>query len=62
MRSYAELLEASGYANRPKDFEDLIRILDTEIRLITPTEPEGKEAGSRLQSSRRGSRTRNTTN
>ena len=44
MRSYAELLEASGYGNRPKDFDDLIRILDNEIRLITPTDPEGKEA------------------
>ncbi len=43
MRSYAELLEASGYANRPRDFDDLIRILDKEIRLITPTDPEGKE-------------------
>ena len=28
MRSEAELLEASGYANRPRDFDDLIRILD----------------------------------
>jgi eukaryotic-like serine/threonine-protein kinase len=42
MRSYADLLDASGYANRPRDFEDLIRILDSEIRLITPTDPEGK--------------------
>ncbi|MDP1559788.1 MAG: protein kinase [Pirellulaceae bacterium] len=45
MRSYAELLEASGYGNRPKDFDDLIRILDSEIRLITPTDPEGIEKG-----------------
>ena len=44
MRSYAELLEASGYGGRPKDFDDLIRILDNEIRLITPTDPEGKDA------------------
>jgi serine/threonine protein kinase/tetratricopeptide (TPR) repeat protein len=44
MRSYTELLEASGYGNRPQDFDDLIRILDSEIRLITPTDPEGKEA------------------
>jgi serine/threonine protein kinase/formylglycine-generating enzyme required for sulfatase activity len=44
MRSYAELLEASGYDSRPKDFVDLIRILDNEIRLITPTDPEGKDA------------------
>ncbi|HBI43180.1 MAG TPA: serine/threonine protein kinase [Planctomycetales bacterium] len=46
MRSYAELLDASGYGNHPKDFDDLIRILDGEIRLITPTDPEGKEEDS----------------
>jgi serine/threonine protein kinase len=44
MRSHAELLEASGYGRRPKDFDDLIRILDSEIRLITPTDPEGKDS------------------
>ena len=43
MRSHAELLEASGYGSRPRDFDDLIRILDSEIRLITPTDPEGKD-------------------
>ena len=43
MRSHAELLEASGYGSRPKDFDDLIRILDREIRLITPTDPDGKD-------------------
>ena len=37
------MLEASGYASRPQDFDDLIRILDSEIRLITPTDPEGKD-------------------
>ena len=41
MRSRQELLEASGYANRPRDFDDLIHILDQELRLITPTDPEG---------------------
>ncbi|MEK6249811.1 MAG: hypothetical protein N2C12_16625, partial [Planctomycetales bacterium] len=41
MKSYGELLDASGYGNRPRDFDDLIRILDSEIRLITPTDPEG---------------------
>jgi formylglycine-generating enzyme required for sulfatase activity len=46
MRSCAELLEASGYANRPRDFDDLVRILDSEIRLITPTDPEGSDDGS----------------
>jgi eukaryotic-like serine/threonine-protein kinase len=41
MRSYQQLLELSGYGNRPKEFEDLTRILDSEIRFITPTDPEG---------------------
>ena len=41
MRSQRELLEASGYANRPGDFDELIHILDLELRLITPTDPEG---------------------
>jgi serine/threonine protein kinase len=43
MRSYAELLAVSGYSSHPKDFDELIRILDSEIRLITPTDPEGQE-------------------
>jgi eukaryotic-like serine/threonine-protein kinase len=43
LRSQADLLEASGYASRPKDFADLLRILDSDIRLLTPTDPEGKE-------------------
>jgi formylglycine-generating enzyme required for sulfatase activity len=42
MRSYAELLAASGYASRPGEFDDLLRILDGELRLITPTDPEGQ--------------------
>ncbi len=41
MRSRHELLEASGYANRPREFDDLIRVLDPELRLITPTVPDG---------------------
>jgi eukaryotic-like serine/threonine-protein kinase len=44
MRSFQELLEASGYLDRPKEFDDLIRVLDGEIRLITPTDPEGSNA------------------
>ncbi len=44
MRSYDELLDAAGYTNRQSDFDDLIRILDSEIRLITPTDPEGVES------------------
>ncbi|XZE55926.1 protein kinase domain-containing protein [Planctomycetaceae bacterium SH139] len=45
MKSRDELLQTSGYAGRPKDFDDLIRILDSQIRLITPTDPEGIDSG-----------------
>jgi eukaryotic-like serine/threonine-protein kinase len=41
MRSRQELMEASGYADRPTAFDELIRILDNDVRLITPTDPEG---------------------
>ena len=41
MRSQHDLLEASGYSDRPADFNDILRILDGELRLITPTDPEG---------------------
>jgi hypothetical protein len=43
MRSEQELLEASGYAGQPRDFTELLRILD-DLRLITPTDPEGVES------------------
>jgi hypothetical protein len=39
-RSYSELLTASGYAQRPRDFDELCRILDEEVRLISPTDPQ----------------------
>jgi hypothetical protein len=45
MRSQAELQEASGYQDRPSDFADLLRILDGELRLITPTESLNSEVG-----------------
>ncbi len=44
MRSESALREASGYASRPRDFDDVIGILDAELRLITPTDPEGSAA------------------
>src|SRR5262249_2489301 len=53
MRSYDELLETSGYAKRPRDFDNLVRILDRGIRLITPTDPEGKDDAS-ASSAQRG--------
>src|SRR5262249_36135709 len=43
MRSQQELLEASGYSKRPRDFDELLQVLDSELRLITPTDPEGKQ-------------------
>ncbi len=43
MRSYADLLAASGYATGSRDFDDLMRILDSQTRLITPTDREGAE-------------------
>ncbi len=59
MRSYQDLLEASGYAVRPKEFADLIRILDSEIRLITPTDPEGVSPDDVGMSSERSAEGRN---
>jgi serine/threonine protein kinase/formylglycine-generating enzyme required for sulfatase activity len=40
MRSVEELRSDSGYRDRPGDFVDLIRMLDTELRLITPVDLE----------------------
>jgi serine/threonine protein kinase/formylglycine-generating enzyme required for sulfatase activity len=42
MRSIENLRAVSGYADRPSDFTDLIRMLDSELRLITPVDPEGQ--------------------
>jgi serine/threonine protein kinase/formylglycine-generating enzyme required for sulfatase activity len=39
-RSREELLAASGYSRRSDDFEELLRILDAELRLVTPADPE----------------------
>ncbi len=39
VRSESELRTISGYAERPAEFDDLMRILDGELRLITPTDP-----------------------
>jgi formylglycine-generating enzyme required for sulfatase activity len=43
MQSYSVLLSASGYSKRLDDFEELLRILDTELRLITGTDPRDSE-------------------
>ena len=41
-RSTDELRAACGYGNRQRDFDDLIRILDGELRLITPVDSTGE--------------------
>jgi hypothetical protein len=41
MRSGEDLLEASGYAGRSSEFDEVVRILDGELRLITPTTRTG---------------------
>ena len=43
MRSHGELLEVSGYGSRPNEFDELLRILNSELRLISPVEPEVSE-------------------
>ncbi len=47
VRSERELLDASGYEHRRRDFDELIRILDHDLRLITPTEQRLKQEGGR---------------
>ncbi len=46
MRSLAELKQLSGYQDRPEDFNELLRILDSELRLITPTDAEGGDGAT----------------
>src|SRR5262249_52735726 len=41
LHSRADLLQASGYTRRPRDFDGLMHILDAELRLVTPGDPEG---------------------
>ena len=36
VHSRSELLMASGYADRLDDFEELVRVLDSELKLVTP--------------------------
>ena len=40
MRSRQELLDISGYANRSAEFDALFRIIDNDLHLITPIDPE----------------------
>jgi serine/threonine protein kinase/formylglycine-generating enzyme required for sulfatase activity len=49
LRSVQVLREASGYTDRPADFDELIYILDKELRLVTAVDPlslDGEVDGS----------------
>jgi serine/threonine protein kinase/formylglycine-generating enzyme required for sulfatase activity len=46
MRPRHKLLEASGYADRPDDFNELMRLLDRDLRLVSPSDPEGVDSES----------------
>jgi serine/threonine protein kinase/formylglycine-generating enzyme required for sulfatase activity len=45
LRSRQELLESSGYGHQVREFDELMRLLDAKLRLVTPTDPEGVQAG-----------------
>ncbi len=44
IRSRAELLDAAGFGDRSRDLDDLLTILDGELRLITPTDPDRRDS------------------
>ncbi len=46
MRSQAELQASAGLEDQPHEFAELLRILDGELRLITPTDPAGFQGDS----------------
>ena len=41
MKSREQLLALSGLATQPDAFDEVIQILDSDLRLVTPTDPEG---------------------
>jgi hypothetical protein len=44
MRSHDDLAAASGYSARTPELNHLLQTLDQEVRLITPTDPEGTQS------------------
>lgn len=44
MRSRSELAKAAGYDQQPRELDEVIRVLDTELHLVTPTDPLGRDA------------------
>jgi formylglycine-generating enzyme required for sulfatase activity len=58
MRSGPDLLAASGYAAQAGEFRELLRILDSELRLVTPTDPESHEEDPQAHSASEGTQAR----
>lgn len=50
VRSFHELMVAAGCQGRRRDFEAVLRVLDGELRLITPVEPEIEDRDERAPS------------
>ncbi|RLS84296.1 MAG: hypothetical protein DWI06_03730 [Planctomycetota bacterium] len=48
MLSLEDLKEVSTYANKPRDFEQLLQLLDIDLRLITPTTQEDDSDSKRF--------------
>jgi formylglycine-generating enzyme required for sulfatase activity len=46
MRERADLAAACGYAGRPREFAELLRVLDGDVRLITPSEADTSAPGT----------------
>lgn len=44
LRSYSELQRSAGYEQQRTEFDELLKILDNELRLITPIDPVGIDA------------------
>ncbi|MFM8213543.1 MAG: protein kinase domain-containing protein, partial [Pirellula sp.] len=42
-RSASELCEVAGYTSKPAEFQSLVKILDDDLRLITPSDEQGFE-------------------
>ena len=48
MLSLEDLKEVSTYANKPRDFDQLLQLLDSDLRLITPTTQEDDSDSKRF--------------
>lgn len=51
-RSLEDLREAADYSDREADFEKLLRLLDADLRLITPVDAETRDDVERMNSSK----------